>query len=172
MRPLPTFLFAIVLALPACGLIAPEADRVAENFWKALADGEVEDAKALSTEVDVRRLARLTKRHEIEDVEVGAVLTRDEVAEVETTLVRESGAKVIFSTHLRRYDGGWRVDAASTSRSLREAIVEDSLADLRDAFNDSAGAIGEAVEQGLEEAAAAIREALGESEGAARPSTP
>ncbi|MCP5055631.1 MAG: hypothetical protein GY937_02780 [bacterium] len=172
MRPLPIILLVLALVLPACGLVAPGPDRVAENFWQALADGEIEDAKALSTEVDLRRLGRLADRHEIKDVEVGPVLTRDDAAEVETTLIRESGATVIFATQLRRYDGGWRVDAAATSRGLREAIVEDSLADLRDAFNDSAGAIGEAVEQGLEEAATAIREALGESERADRPSTP
>lgn len=163
---------SIVLMLVACGFIAPPPERVAENFWQALADDEIKDARALATEADLRRLARLAERHEIEDVEVGAVLTREDVAEVETTLLRESGATVIFPTRLRRYDGGWRVDAEATSRELREAIVEDSLADLRDAFNDSAGAIGEAVEQGLGEAAAAIREALEESERADRPSTP
>ncbi len=156
-RLLCTLILVFAVALTACGLLAPGADRVAEDFWKALADGEIQEAKALSTETDLRRLVRLAERHEIENVEVGSTISRDGAAEVETTLERESGATVVFRTQLKRYDDGWRVDAVATSRVLRQAIVEDSMAELRDAFSDGAGAIGEAVEQGLEEAAAAVR---------------
>lgn len=163
---------ALVLALPGCGVFASEPDRVAEEFWEAVAAGDVDGAKALSTETDLRRLARLSERHVIEEVEVGAVLTRDDTAEVETTLERQAGATVVFRTRLRRYDDGWRVDAAASGQALRQAIVETSLAELREAFSEGAEVIGEAVEQGLEEAVDAMREALEESGRAARPSTP
>ncbi len=131
-----------------------------EGFWEAVAHGDLDDAKAHSTELDLRRLTRLAEQHAIEGVEIGEVLTRGDVAEVATTLRRAEDEAITFHTQLRRYDAGWRVDAPSSATALREAIAEEALSDLRDAFSEGAGAIGEAVEQGLEEATDAMREAL------------
>lgn len=174
MRRLPTLFLGLLLVQPSCGLFASGPDRVAKEFWEAVAAGELDGAKAFSTEADLRRLARLAERYAIEEVEVGSVLTHDSTAEVGTTLELETGLSVSFHTELRRYDEGWRVDAAASGQALRQAIVEVSLTELRESFRESAERIGEAVELGLEQAVDAMHEALGDPERGRpdRPPTP
>jgi hypothetical protein len=141
---------------------------VAEDFWRAVAEGELDEARRLVIEDDARGMRRLAAEG-IRSVEVGEVLTEDDAARVETRLERERGT-LSFPTHLHRFDQGWRVDARASGQAYRRAVVEASLAELSGAFSEGAGAIGEAVEQGLREASEALRSALDELEGERPPS--
>lgn len=157
----------LLLAQVGCGL-GSSPDEVAVDFWTAVAEGQLDEARALVIEDDPRGLQRLAEQ-EIQSVEVGEVLTEGDVARVETRLERERGL-ISFHTRLRRHDQGWRVDSRASRQAYRQAVIEASLADLGDVFSDGAGAIGEVIERGLRDASEAIREALDQLEDERNPS--
>ncbi len=159
------FLVTALLALVGCSAPPPN---VTADFWQAIADGDLETAADLSNEQDLRRLARLVERHPIGSIEIGEVRTEGDAATVQTRLHRE-GEPLVFETHLRRGDSGWQVDVGTSTLAVRRALLESSVAELRGVFEDGADALGEAAQQGLDEATKAIREALGELEAGAAP---
>ena len=161
---------AAVLLLGGCGLGSSSPEKVARNFWRAVADGEMDEAKKLATPASLRRIERMSSRREFEDVEVESAVIQDERAEVETLLVvGEEGDPVVFTTHLVQTEDGWRVDSKKSWQAMNAAFVEASISDLQEAFRAGAGAIGEAVEEGLEEASEAMRDALDDLGGRQRP---
>lgn len=141
---------------------------VTADFWQAIADEDLETAADLSNEQDLGRLARLAERHPIGLIEVGEVRTEGDVATVQTRLHRK-GEPLVFATHLRRGDRGWKVDVGTSTLAVRRAVLQSSVAELREAFEEGAEVLGDAAQQGLDEAAKAIREALGELEAGAAP---
>lgn len=154
-------LLVSLVFLVGCGLVSPSPESVAEDFWQAIASGDTEQAKSLATKGSLRRIERMADRMELEDVELGEAIVKEDTAEIETSFEGET-EPVVFTTYLVKTEDGWRVDPRLSRQAMNAALVEASVADLRDAFRAGAGALGEAMEEGLEEASEAMREALEE----------
>ena len=137
------------------------------DFWEAVIEGDLEEARELAIDTDERGWNRLADQG-ITEVEVGELLSEGQEARVETRLVRERG-DLVFPTRLRKFDQGWRIDARATGGALREALLQASMDDLGDAFADSADVVSEAIERGLQEASDALRDAMKELEPAPAP---
>ncbi len=165
MRSMPRFLLLLALFGPiACSLLEAPPAEVAGRFWLAIDDGDVEEARALSAGAPPGLLEQLVRRRSIDGVEVGAVRRDGERCTVDTR-IGQRGKRLVFTTHLVHTEEGWRVEVRESADSLRRAAMASSIEELREGFREGADALGDAVEQGLDEAAKAMRRALDELEG-------
>ena len=165
MHSTPRFLLLLELLGPiACGLLETPPAEVAGRFWLAIGDGDLEEARALSAGASPRLLEQLARRRPIEGVEVGPVRRDGERCTVDTR-IGQRGEKLVFTTHLVHTQEGWRVEVRESVDSLRRAAMVSSIEELREGFREGADALGDAVEQGLDEAAKAMRRALDDLEG-------
>lgn len=156
------FLATLVCAAAGCALPGEAPDEVARRFWAALAAERFGEARELSTAPGERGLRELAERHPFARVELGQVLSNEDAALVETRAVlagpRET--RIVFNTHLARFDGAWRVEADETRREVVRASFAASVDDVKEQLHESAEALSETLERGALEFSEALREAL------------
>ena len=156
----------LVMALPAC-TAQSRPDAVAQLFWEALEEGDLEQATDLSTAPSPERLKRLAERPDLGSVSFGPAQLNGERALVETRMARADGQpELVFNTILERFESGWLVDLDATRRDLSESALAASMDEIGEAFRGGAEALGEAIEEGANEAAEAMRRAAEDLEGA------
>lgn len=144
------------------------------NFWSALREGDVDQARALALPIDPGRLQAVSDRYAITALELGKAEGEADEALVPTSLPGAAETAVVFQTRLVRVDEGWRVDAQHTLDELRRAVVASTFERAGEALSESGRELGEAIERGGAEAAEAVREAIEELDRALReePVTP
>ncbi len=147
----------------ACaGTESPEA--VADRFWAAVQDGDVETARAYSIESESSSL-KLEHESSIDSYELGDARSEDGKALVETrvTTSGEWELDISFETVLIEDAGAWKVDVEGTGSRMVRAVIGASTAELVRGIADTLrGAMGEVME-GVAEGMKELGEALGKA---------
>ncbi|PID49506.1 MAG: hypothetical protein CR991_05595 [Proteobacteria bacterium] len=159
-------LFALILyGLSACSVFSEEqqAREVAQQFWAALVQGDMETAKKYATWDSVRFLPYLqTKQVEVRSAELGEWQVEGNVAQL-TTILRggEHDDLVIpAKTILIRQQDGWLVDVQQTLTSMvsgtmgavvdqLNGFMQQGLEELDKALSDSVEQLNESLQNGL-----------------------
>lgn len=157
----------IFLLLSACGGQADTPKSVADTFWKAVQQRDMETAKNMATwdTVDYLKYLKAEKIHP-ERFELGEVMVGDTTAEIVTTLYSskqgQSGVKIPGKTLLIKTEHGWRVNVKSTLASVVRHTVDnvfeqlngfmrEGVKELDKAFSESLKDIERALEKGANE---------------------
>jgi hypothetical protein len=153
------------VVLLACGLLSQRPAAVTGRFWTALQSGDLEAAQALSTARDTHSLELLVEDLEIETLSTGEVLKSERTARVQTSiLLKGQTVPLSFETHLTAHEGSWRVVVPETLQAMTRASFVAALAQVEGAVQEGGRLLGEVIEEGAQEASAALREALKEME--------
>lgn len=117
--------------LVGCQATSPE--EVTTNFWQSLAQGQLENAKKLTSDSS-KHLVSLTVIDPQSTIKIGEIVADDVNATVETTIIRMKGP-VTFKTVLLKENDNWKVDYQQTRMNLSmlpfDAVVK-SLQNLGD----------------------------------------
>jgi hypothetical protein len=159
----------VLYLLGAAGLVAactgaegPET--IADRFWAAVQDGDVETARAYSIESESSSL-ELEDESAVESYELGEVLIEDGKALVETrvTTAGEWELDISFETVLIEDNGAWKVHVEQTGRRMVRAVIGASTEELVRGIADTLrGAMGEVME-GVAEGIRELGDALGKT---------
>lgn len=157
----------IFLFLSACGGQPETPKSVADAFWKAVQQRDMETAKNFATWDTVSYLKYLkTEKIHPERFELGEVMESDTSAEIVTTLYSskqgQSGVKVPGKTLLIKTEHGWRVNVKTTLASVVRHTVDnvfdqlnsfmrEGVKELDKAFSESLKDIERAIEEGANE---------------------
>lgn len=159
-------LVAVCLLLSACSKVdSPEA--VSKQFWQAVQERDMEDAKLFATwdTVDYLKYLNTDKLHP-ERFQLGEQMVGETRAEVETVLytskMGETGVKLPGVTVLVMTDKGWRVNVRKSMTSVVKysannvldqlsGIMQEGIKGLDDSLSDAMSELGSAVEQSAEE---------------------
>ncbi|MCV6604474.1 MAG: hypothetical protein OIF34_04150 [Porticoccaceae bacterium] len=141
---------------------------VAQDFWQAMADGDIDTARGLATESS-KEAVRMDKKLHIEYLEFGKIFTEEgNPSLLPTSLTTVSGGNRInlsFDTVLEQQQGQWRVDFNQTTQSMLGSSFQQLQDALAETITEAGNAVGDAVDEALNEAAGEMSEVL---QGAAR----
>lgn len=155
-------LLPIVLAACAGG---PGPAEIADAFWTASRDGDVERAESYVAE-NTSASMNASADSEIDDFSLGEVDVDGDEATVHTTLSGRNGDRsleISFGTKLVREDDGWKIDLDGTMGEMVGAVLGTTMGDLASEMGKAMGeAMGEAM-KGLAEGMAEGMKALGDS---------
>lgn len=160
-------ILCISLWLSAC-LSVSESDKAQEtarNFWQAVIENNMENAKQLATwdSTDYLRYLR-TEQLEPRRFELGELKIEEYQAEVATMIFsgEKGDIKVPVRTVLIRYEDEWRVDVQKTMGSMvngamgavvnqLNGFLQEGLRGLDDALNQSIDELGQGLEKGMQD---------------------
>ncbi|MGS2723357.1 hypothetical protein ACVBEJ_06395 [Porticoccus sp. GXU_MW_L64] len=151
-------LLLAVLLLAACADNAsPQA--VSQQFWQAVAAGNIDAAKALATKSSMESISISGKRR-IESLHIGEVsLDESEQSSLVATAFESvkgnSRITLTFDTVLEQQQGQWRVNFNRTTQSMLGSSFQQLQGALADTISEAGDAIGEAVDGALD---GAVRE--------------
>lgn len=163
-----TIIGLMVLAslLSGCLLSSEEqsARDVANGFWQAVLDEDMEAAKQRVTWDSARYLSFLnSKQLMAKRFETGELQVTDGVAEVATVLYGgdKGGVKVPLRTVLIRHEQGWLVDVQKTMGSMvsgtmgtivdqLNSFMQDGLKGLDESLSESLDELGKTLEEGMD----------------------
>lgn len=162
-----TFVSVVFLFLSGCDVQPDSPKSVADSFWKAVQQRDMETAKNFATwdTVDYLKYLKTEKIHP-ERFELGEAMVGDTTAEIVTTLYSskqgKSGVKVPGKTLLIKTEQGWRVNVKSTLASVVRHSVDnvfeqlngfmrEGVKELDKAFSESLKEIERALEKGANE---------------------
>lgn len=142
-----------------------QAREVADNFWQAVLDKDMETAKGLVTWESVEYLKFLSSDKVMaQSFETGELQITDGVAEIATVL--NSGStdemQIPVRTVLIRHEDGWLVDVQKTLGSMVSGamgsivdqlnnFMQDGLKGLDESLSDSIDQLGKTLENGLQD---------------------
>jgi hypothetical protein len=155
--------------LGAAGLVAACAgadgpETVADRFWAAVQDGDVETARAYSIESEDSSL-ELEDESAVESYEIGDARSEDGKALVQTrvTTAGEWELDISFETVLVEDAGEWKVHVEQTGSRMVRAVIGASTEELVKGIADTLrGAMGEVME-GVAEGMKELGDALGKA---------
>lgn len=162
-----TFVSVVFLFLSGCDVQPDSPKSVADNFWKAVQQRDMETAKNLATwdTVDYLKYLKTEKIHP-ERFELGEVMTGDTTAEVVTTLFSskqgKSGVKVPGKTQLVKTEQGWRVDVKKTLASVVRHTVDNVFEQLNGFMREGVKELDKAFSESLKEIEKALEEGANE----------
>lgn len=164
-----SLLIIIFMVLAACGGQPETPADVSSAFWKAVIKNDQDAAKALTLPISAHHLATLhNDASQLKSVEFGEPQVTENKAVVETTLygLTDDGEKVSFptTTHLVKYDEGWRVEAEQTVAMLNTGSTgfEEVLQELGQTFSVLGQQLSDAFNQGVEGFSESMEETLPE----------
>lgn len=146
------FVIGILIALlPSCG--GGSAIDVAEKFWDALNDGDLEKARKYCTEESAASLTMNNNGGDAGvDVKFGATTVEGERTIIETQMVASMGdvkQDVALKTILVREDGEWRVDVMNTMMSMFGGAMQEMMDGLTETMTDAMENMGTAMMEGM-----------------------
>lgn len=127
-------LFCILVFLPGCQT-GKSPEEVTSLFWRALAQGQIENAKKHVTESS-QHLVNLQDIEKQSAIEVGEAVVNEEDASVPTTIMRHKKS-ITFNTVLLLEKDVWKVDYLQTQMNISMLPLGDvfkSLQNLGGAF--------------------------------------
>lgn len=136
-------LFCLLMMLSGCQTVSTP-EQVAEAFWEAMAEGNVESAQNYATQ-DTQHLVSKQRNLEDSTVTTGSVVIDGGKATVKTVLAlqkTENDKKLTFDTVLLKENKAWKVDYQQTLNNL-------SILPFGDLFK-SLKAIGDTINKELE----------------------
>ncbi len=161
-----TYLLTAALLGTACGA-AGDPHAVAEAFWTASKDGDMELAKSYVAEGGSASIDE--SGSSIGDFSLGETAIDGDRATVETTMVSagEQSIELAFTTVLVQQDGGWKVDLDQTSDDMMKSLFGTTMGELTKKMGEAMGdAMGEAMKgmaEGMAEGLKAATQTLGDS---------
>ena len=153
----------ICLLLPVlvgCGSGGDESLAVAEGFWRAMENEDIEAARSYCTR-ETAGAVTINKDKEPQDVDVsfGSVEIVDGESHVSTTIVstNEDGSmmSIPMETILVKRDGEWRVDAARTMMSVFSGAMSVMMDSMKKGMEEMGQAMAESMKSAVEDAGAA-----------------
>ncbi len=165
-RGLLTGLFLGLFLLSGCmSSEQQQAREVADSFWQAVLDKDMETAKGLVTWESVEYLRFLgSDKVDFQNFETGELQIADGIAEVATVLNSSSSdeMQIPVRTILVRHEGGWLVDVQKTLGSMVSGtmgsivgqlnnLMQDGLKGLDESLSDSLDQLGKTLEDGLQD---------------------
>lgn len=147
----------------ACHPFEDPPEAVAERFWRAVMEGDLDAARSHASAATRSRTDELAREFDVGPTVLGETLRNESRAIVETRTEAERGGaslSVSFDTHLVREDDGWRVDVRRTRSDLTRAAFAATVGELGETLGEGLRELRESIEQGALEASEALREAL------------
>ena len=146
--------FTITLYL-GCSGEPDTAMTVADKFWQALQDKDLDKARSYCTEETAESLT-LNEDGSDQDVEIvfGDIEYKDEHTEIETML-QPSGdsdeSSITLTTILVREDGKWKVDVSRTMMSMFGGAVEEMVEGMSEAMEEAMEKMAEEMQKSMEQ---------------------
>jgi len=138
--------------------------RVAEKFWGALEDGDLEKARYYATEETANSLTMNEEGEDEEaDVEFGVATVEGEYTVVPTTIISKGDPPeptIELETLLVREDGKWKVDVARTMLSMFDDEMGELMEGMTDAMGDAMQNLGKAMTEEMEKLGKKMEEEL------------
>lgn len=164
-----TYLLTAALLGTACGA-ADDPRAVAEAFWTASKDGDMELAKSYMAEGGNATIQDPDESgSSVDDFSLGESVIDGDRATVETTLktTGEQAMELEFQTVLVGRDGSWKVDLDQTTDEMMKSLFGTTMGELTKKMGQAMGdAMGEAMKgmaEGMAEGLKAATQALGDS---------
>lgn len=165
------FLLCALLLLTACNS-KPEPLTVAEQFWAAMEQGDIDTAKTVATPESERSLRWQAKRS-VSNITLGELRYEEELALVATSLTvgQESTDEkntdsdyeplvIQFDTVLKQHNGEWRIDFNDTAGAMIAVSLDELGTELKESMKEMGSALGEVFNEAMDDAAQGISEAL------------
>jgi hypothetical protein len=161
--------------LTGCWLWGDSPRDIAEHFWDANQDGDMELASAyVSSESSATVKRPDDGGMPMESYSLGAEEIDGDRATVETAMTANMGSQqldVDFQTHLVREDGEWKVDLDRTTSDIMRAALGVTMEEMGEMVGEAMKGAMEGLAEGLQEGMDAMGEAISEAaEEAARTS--
>ena len=165
----------MLVVFAGCGFLRPPPDVIAERFWDAAMDRDLERAAEYATSSSADLLDRNADDvPEIERVELADVEIDGERAKVQTqlvALVEDNPTELEFETILEREEGQWRVDVRATTGQLVMSFIGEAAGEWMGQIGEIVGeqmsgmfdGLLQGLAEGMEQAGQAIREAGADS---------
>ena len=164
-----TYLLTAVLLGTACGA-AEDPRAVAEAFWTASKNGDMELAKSYMAEGGNATIQDPDESgSSVDDFSLGESAIDGDRATVETTLetTGEQAMELAFQTVLVSRDGSWKVDLDQTTDEMMKSLFGTTMGDLTKKMGQAMGdAMSEAMQgmaEGMAEGLKAAAQTLGDS---------
>ncbi len=165
----PTCVLTAAFLAMACGAANDPRD-VAEAFWSASKEGDVELAKSYIAEGGNATIKDPKESgSSVGEFSLGETTIDGERATVETT-VETTGAQAMelaFQTVLVSREGSWKVDLDQTTDEMMKSLFGTTMGDLTKQMGEAIGdAMGDAMKgmaEGMAEGLKSMGDALGDS---------
>ncbi len=164
-----TYPLTAALLATACGA-ADGPHGVAEAFWTASRDGDMELAKSYIAEGGNATIKDADESgSSIGEFSLGETTIDGKQATVETTIetTGERAMELAFNTVLVQQDGGWKVDLDQTTDEMMKSLFGTTMGGLVEKMGQAMGdAMGEAMKgmaEGMAEGLKAAAQTLGDS---------
>ncbi len=164
-----TYLLTAALLGTACGA-ADDPRVVAEAFWTASKEGNMELAKSYMAEGGNATIQDPDESgSSVGDFSLGETTIDGERATVETTveMTGEHAMELAFQTVLVSRDGSWKVDLDQTTDEMMKSLFGTTMGDLTKKMGQAMGdAMSEAMQgmaEGMAEGLKAAAQTLGDS---------
>ncbi len=154
-----TYLLTAALLGTACGA-ADDPRGVAEAFWTASKDGDMELAKSYIAEGGSASIDE--SGSSIDDFSLGETGVDGDRATVETTMVSmgEQAMELAFNTVLVQQDGGWKVDLDQTTDEMMKSLFGTTMGDFTKQMGEAMGGAMQEMAEGMAEGFKAATQAL------------
>jgi predicted nucleic acid-binding Zn-ribbon protein len=160
-----THIFAAALLTTACGA-ADGPGAVAQAFWTASKEGDIDRAKTYVAEGSKATMSNPERSKSVREFSLGEVTVDGDRATVETTVAAEE-MELAFETVLIRQEGDWKVDLDATTDEMMKSLFGTTMGDftkkMGEAIGDAVGESMKAVAEGMAEGLKAMGEALSDS---------
>jgi len=154
---------AALILLAACSPSGPDARETASAFWAAVSSGDIDSARPFASRSSAASLDDWDRETRIREAVLGEVLSNEDHAMVETSLVTRRGEgewSIALQTHLVREQGEWRVDVRRTREAVTQAQIAAGIEQVERAVATGVQEFGKALEEGVRELERSMREAL------------
>lgn len=147
--------FVIVMtSLLGCSSSGDKPIEIAEQFWSAMEEQDIEKARSFATE---ETAGSVTINEDAKDEEVdivfGEVSFEDDHAAVATTMItagEEGEMKIEMETILVEEDDTWKVDVDKTFMSLFGGAMGAMMEQMGEAMKEGVEGMGEAMKGAME----------------------
>lgn len=141
--------------MAGCTKDADSPEAVAEKFWEAMMDRDIDEAKNYATKSSAYSLKENNNKSD-SDVKItfGEVKTEKDNSSVETTMHSSQGGSehnIPMKTFLIQENGEWKVEAQKTMMSMFGGAMSEIMEGLGDAMKDSMKEMGKAMAEGMKE---------------------
>ncbi len=145
----------IALFLTAGCTRSDSPEGVADKFWGALIDRDIDKARSYATENSAASLQENKNNADGEaEITFGEVKTENGKSTIETTMHSSTGEmelNIPMKTFLVQEDGEWKVDANQTMMSMFGGAMGELMEGFGDAMKDSMREMGKAMGEGMRE---------------------
>ena len=142
------FSLVFILLLVSCSM-GKDPKSVAEKFWSAMQDRDIETARSYATRASRESLSLSSDKGSDMQVTLGDMTEQEGEVSIATILTQTVGGKeqsIPMQTILVREDESWKVDAQRTMISVLAGAMEQMMDSLKQGMEG----MGKAIEEGMQ----------------------